>query len=55
MDEWRAIGFERLRTERFDLLVVGGGIAGAGVAELAARHRFRVALVERDDFAVRVP
>jgi glycerol-3-phosphate dehydrogenase len=51
VDEWRAIGFERLRAERFDLLVVGGGIVGAGVAELAARHGFRVALVERDDFA----
>jgi glycerol-3-phosphate dehydrogenase len=42
---------ERLRTERFDLLVVGGGIIGSGVAELACRHGFRVALVERDDFA----
>ncbi len=51
MDDWRAIGFERLRSERFDLLVVGGGIVGAGVAELGARHGFRVALVERDDFA----
>ncbi len=51
MDDWRAIGFERLLSERFDLLVVGGGIVGAGVAELGARHGFRVALVERDDFA----
>jgi glycerol-3-phosphate dehydrogenase len=51
VEEWRAIGFERLRREQFDLLVVGGGIVGAGVAELAARHGFRVALVERDDFA----
>jgi glycerol-3-phosphate dehydrogenase len=51
VDDWRAIGFERLATERFDVLVVGGGIVGAGVAELAARHGFKVALVERDDFA----
>jgi glycerol-3-phosphate dehydrogenase len=51
VDDWRAIGFERLATERFDVLVVGGGIIGAGVAELAARHGFKVALVERDDFA----
>jgi glycerol-3-phosphate dehydrogenase len=49
--DWRAIGFERLARERFDVLVVGGGIVGAGVAELAARHGFKVALVERDDFA----
>ena len=51
MDNWRAIGLERLARERFDVLVVGGGIVGAGVAELAARHGFKVALVERDDFA----
>jgi glycerol-3-phosphate dehydrogenase len=51
VDNWRAIGFERLASERFDVLVVGGGIVGAGVAELAARHGFKVALVERDDFA----
>jgi glycerol-3-phosphate dehydrogenase len=42
---------ERLRSGRFDLLVVGGGIIGAGAAELAARHGFSVALVEGDDFA----
>jgi glycerol-3-phosphate dehydrogenase len=42
---------ERLRSERFDLLVVGGGIIGAGVAERAARHGFSVALVEAEDFA----
>jgi glycerol-3-phosphate dehydrogenase len=51
VDDWRAIGFERLASERFDVLVVGGGIVGAGIAELAARHGFKVALVERDDFA----
>jgi glycerol-3-phosphate dehydrogenase len=54
VDEWRAMGFERLRRERFDMLVVGGGIVGAGVAELAARQGFKVALGERDDFARRV-
>ena len=51
MDDPRATDVERLRSRRFDLLVVGGGIIGAGVAELAARHGFTVALVERDDFA----
>ncbi len=51
MDGARATQLERLRSQRFDLLVVGGGIIGAGVAELAARHGFSVALVERDDFA----
>jgi glycerol-3-phosphate dehydrogenase len=51
VDGSRATQLERLRSHRFDLLVVGGGIIGAGVAELAARHGFAVALVERDDFA----
>jgi glycerol-3-phosphate dehydrogenase len=51
VDDSRATRLERLRSQRFDLLVVGGGIIGAGVAELAARHGFAVALVERDDFA----
>jgi glycerol-3-phosphate dehydrogenase len=51
VDDLRADALERLSSRRFDLLVVGGGIIGAGVAELAARHGLDVALVERDDFA----
>ncbi len=35
----------------FDVLVVGGGITGVGVALDAAHRGLRVALVERDDFA----
>jgi glycerol-3-phosphate dehydrogenase len=42
---------ERLATEQFDLLVIGGGITGAGVALDAASRGLRTALVERDDFA----
>ena len=34
-----------------DVLVIGGGITGAGVALDAASRGLRVALVERDDFA----
>ena len=37
--------------EPFDLVVIGGGIVGAGTAALAARSGFRVALLERADFA----
>ena len=35
--------------ERFDVVVVGGGITGAGVALDAASRGYSVALVERDD------
>jgi glycerol-3-phosphate dehydrogenase len=37
--------------ERFDLLVIGGGITGCGVARDAAMRGLKVALIERDDFA----
>jgi len=37
--------------EEFDLLIVGGGATGAGVAVDAASRGLKVALVERDDFA----
>ncbi|HVF76328.1 MAG TPA: glycerol-3-phosphate dehydrogenase/oxidase [Acidimicrobiales bacterium] len=47
----RSAGLARLRDEEFDVLVVGGGITGAGVALDAAARGLRVALVERDDFA----
>ena len=42
---------ERLPRERFDVLVIGGGITGAGVALDAAARGYRVALVEKVDFA----
>jgi glycerol-3-phosphate dehydrogenase len=42
---------ERLASEPFDLLVIGGGITGAGVALDAAGRGLRTALVERGDFA----
>jgi len=35
----------------FDLVVIGGGISGAGVARLAARNGLRVALLEQGDLA----
>ena len=41
----------RLATETFDVLVIGGGITGAGVALDAASRGLRTALVEKDDFA----
>jgi len=47
----RATALHRLADEQFDLLVIGGGITGAGVALDAASRGLRTALVERDDFA----
>ncbi len=47
----RTANVERLARERFDVLVIGGGITGAGVALDAAARGYRVALVEKVDFA----
>lgn len=47
----RAAALRRLTEEKFDVLVVGGGITGAGCALDAASRGLRVALVEKDDFA----
>ena len=41
----------RLADEEFDVLVIGGGITGAGVALDAASRGLRTALVEKGDFA----
>ncbi|MFZ9623018.1 MAG: FAD-dependent oxidoreductase [Ilumatobacteraceae bacterium] len=47
----RRDALERLQSEAFDLLVVGGGITGAGVALDAAARGLRVAIVDQNDFA----
>jgi glycerol-3-phosphate dehydrogenase len=47
----RSENLARLASGTFDVLVVGGGITGAGVALDAASRGLRTALVERDDFA----
>jgi glycerol-3-phosphate dehydrogenase len=47
----RSLALHRLQDDTFDLLVIGGGITGVGVALDAAARGLRVALVERDDFA----
>jgi len=41
----------RLKTEIFDVVVIGGGCVGAGCAWEAATRGLKVALIERDDFA----
>src|SRR5688572_31212078 len=47
----RARSLEALGDTSFDVLVIGGGITGCGVALDAASRGLRTALVERDDFA----
>ncbi len=47
----RAQSLRRLAQETFDVLVIGGGVTGAGVALDAASRGLRTALVERHDFA----
>jgi glycerol-3-phosphate dehydrogenase len=47
----RASLLRRLASERFDLLIVGGGITGAGIARDAALRGLRTALIEADDLA----
>jgi glycerol-3-phosphate dehydrogenase len=47
----RERAIETLAAERFDIVVVGGGITGAGVALDAASRGYSVALVEKSDFA----
>jgi glycerol-3-phosphate dehydrogenase len=47
----RANMLERLEGESFDVLIIGGGVTGVGVAVDAAARGLRTALVERDDFA----
>jgi glycerol-3-phosphate dehydrogenase len=47
----RAAAVNALAAEEFDVVVVGGGITGAGVALDAATRGYSVALVERFDYA----
>ena len=47
----RADALASLERDSFDLIVVGGGITGAGVALDAASRGYSVALVEKADFA----
>ena len=47
----RAEALARLEGQAWDLIVIGGGITGAGVAQQAAAQGWRVLLVEQRDFA----
>lgn len=47
----RTTCLSKLESESFDLLVIGGGITGAGIALDAATRGLKVALIEKKDFA----
>lgn len=47
----RTVWLSKLESESFDLLVIGGGITGAGIALDAATRGLKVALIEKKDFA----
>lgn len=42
---------DKVQSQEFDLVVIGGGITGAGVARDAAMQGYSVCLVEQNDFA----
>src|SRR3712207_2263719 len=47
----RAAAIEAIAGQSFEVVVIGGGITGAGVALDAASRGYSVALLERDDYA----
>ena len=47
----RNIVLSRLRSDAYDILIIGGGITGAGIALDAASRGLKTALVEKNDFA----
>jgi len=47
----RSQNIQQLKSESFDLLIIGGGITGAGIALDAASRGLKTALVEKNDFA----
>src|SRR2546423_7062028 len=47
----RAVTLQSLQESPLDLLIVGGGIVGAGIGRDAAMRGLRVGLVEQHDFA----
>ena len=47
----RAAAIEAISGQRFEVVVIGGGITGAGVALDAASRGYSVALLERGDYA----
>ena len=47
----RDLVLEQIKHQEYDLVIVGGGIVGAGVAQDAASRGLSVLLIEKSDFA----
>ncbi|RYY00579.1 glycerol-3-phosphate dehydrogenase/oxidase, partial [bacterium] len=47
----RAVSIENFKTTEYDLLIIGGGITGAGVSCVSTEKGMKTALVEMNDFA----
>ena len=47
----RAQALQNLANKEFDVVIVGGGVTGLGVAVDAASRGLHVALLERHDFS----
>lgn len=51
LGQGRAVAFQSLQQTLWDVLIIGGGIVGAGIARDAAMRGLKTALVEQHDFA----
>ncbi|KAF0866383.1 glycerol-3-phosphate dehydrogenase/oxidase [Pseudomonas sp. LD120] len=49
--QWRQQALPGLAMQEWDLIVIGGGISGAGILREAARRGWRCLLLEQQDFA----
>ena len=48
---WREVFWSQVDAQRWDLLIIGGGITGAGIFREATRLGYKVLLVDQNDFA----
>ncbi len=47
----RAEDLKTVSTQKFDLVIIGGGVTGAGIALDAASRGLKICLIEKNDFA----
>jgi glycerol kinase len=47
----RGVQLKKMTSKTFDLIIIGGGVTGAGIALDASARGMKVCLVEKDDFA----